>query len=96
LSFNFSGIVLVVSAIFTSFYSAKLVYYVFIAKPSIGLGIHKENSETFYVFQYAPLILLSVMSIFSGYLLKDLLAGYGFQSTLNYFSEYSLDNTKVV
>jgi hypothetical protein len=25
-----------------------------------------------------------------------LLAGYGFQSTLNYFSEYSLDNTKVV
>lgn len=93
--FNFSGIVLLIAAVFTSFYSAKLVYYVFISKSNVSVKPHSENSELFFIFQYLPLTLLSMMSIVSGYLLKDPITGYGLQSSLNYFYEYSIDTTKV-
>jgi len=86
------------SAVFTSFYSAKLIYYVFFSKAREEIlninYIHCENSEYLKIFQILPLVLLSILSIFSGYLFKDIIAGIGSNSTLSLFNEYSLKNSK--
>lgn len=91
-------LLLVLSAVFTSFYSAKLIYYVFFSKAREEIlninYIHCENSEYLKIFQILPLVLLSILSIFSGYLFKDIIAGIGSNSTLSLFNEYSLKNSK--
>jgi len=88
-----SGLVLIISAIFTSGYSAKLIYYVFIFKSKDDLffikKLHQENSEYFKYFQIIPLYILTIMSIFVGYLFKDMIAGVGSNITLNIFDEYN-------
>lgn len=95
-----SGIVLIVSAIFTSGYSAKLIYYIFISKnkdsESNILNYHQEDSENIKIFQIAPLYLLSIMSIFVGYLFKDMVAGIGSNVTLNIFDEFNTLNSKIL
>jgi NADH-ubiquinone oxidoreductase chain 5 len=64
----------ILSAIFTSFYSAKLLYLVFCANPK---GIRK----VYFSFKPAGILpmlsvsILSVASIFSGFFLKDMLIG---------------------
>lgn len=95
-----SGIVLIISAIFTSGYSAKLIYYIFISKNKDSedniLNYHQEDSENIKIFQIAPLYLLSIMSIFVGYLFKDMVAGIGSNITLNVFDEFNTLNSKVL
>lgn len=93
--FNYSGLILVLSAMFTSLYSAKLTYYVFIVKPKYTIKTFAENSESLRFYQYTPLIFLSIMSIFSGYLFKDIIAGYGISSSVNLYSEFSLDRANI-
>lgn len=95
-----SGIVLILSAVFTSGYSAKLIYYVFISKNKDEIlnmsKYHKENSESNKYYQIIPLYILSVMSIFAGYFFKDMVAGVGSNSTLSVFNDFSLNNSKVL
>lgn len=94
------GFILIISAIFTSVYSAKLIYYVFISKNKDSslsiLGYHKENSENIKYFQIIPLFTLSVFSIFVGYIFKDMLAGIGSNTTLNIFNDFSINNSKIL
>jgi len=93
-----SGIVLIISAIFTSGYSAKLIYYVFIQKSKDNIifisKLHTENSEIFKLFQIIPLYLLSIMSIFTGYFFKDSIAGIGSNITLSFFDEFNSCNSQ--
>jgi len=94
----FIGLLLIISAIFTSTYSAKLVYYVFISKPRSNSKInysllHKENSEKYLIFQTLPLVVLSIFSIFGGFILKDSIAGIGSNTILNVFGEFSIKNS---
>ena len=91
----FGGISLVISALFTAAYSAKIIYYVFLAQPRGNLKTQinylSENSagENFY-FVAIPLFILSIFSIFGGYFLKESIVGLSTDSTLNNFSEFSL------
>lgn len=92
-----SGVVLVISAVFTSGYSAKLIYYVFIAKSKDDIfftsNLHQEDSEQFKYFQIIPLYVLSIMSIFTGYFFKDMIAGIGSNTTLSFFEEFNVTNS---
>jgi len=94
----FIGLLLTISAIFTSTYSAKLVYYVFLSKPrnfnkNNYVNLHKENSEKYILFQTIPLVVLSIFSIFGGFILKDPIAGIGSNSLLNLFGQFSIRNS---
>jgi len=94
----FIGLLLIVSAIFTSTYSAKLIYYVFICKPRSNnklnyILLHKENSEKYVIFQTLPLVVLSIFSIFGGFILKDSISGMGSNTILNVFGEFSIKNS---
>lgn len=94
----FVAILLITSAVFTSVYSAKLLYYVFVSKPrsatkKLYLNLHKENSEKLIIFQSLPLVVLSIFSIFGGFILKDSIAGIGSNTTLNPFGEFSIKNS---
>lgn len=97
---SYSGILLILSAVFTSAYSAKLLYFVFFLKNKDGIpsliSYHKENSEKFISFQTIPLVLLSIMSIFGGYLFKDSIAGVGSNSTLSVFDDFCIGNSKIL
>lgn len=96
----FVALLLITSAIFTSAYSAKLIYYVFISKPrgtlGISLNLHQEDSENIKYFQTIPLCVLSIFSIFGGFLFKDMLAGPGANTTLSSFSEFSINNSSIL
>lgn len=97
---TYSGFLLIVSAVFTSAYSAKLLYFVFFIKnkdtiPALRF-YHKENSETTILFQTLPLILLSIMSIFGGYLFKEPIAGIGSNITLSLFDDFNINNSKIL
>lgn len=66
----------VVSAMFTAYYSFRLLYLTFLSKPngfrSVLLGAHDAP------FSMAlPLVLLSIGSIFVGFIFRDLLVGLG-------------------
>lgn len=95
-----SGVVLIISAVFTSGYSAKLIYYVFISKNKDEVinmvKYHKEDSETNKYFQIIPLYILSIMSIFAGYIFKDMVAGIGSNTTMTPFNDFSLNNSKIL
>ncbi len=66
----------VISASITSFYSFKLIYMTFLAKPNTFKTSIKITSELPYVMA-VPLIILSFGSIFIGYFTKDLFIGTG-------------------
>ena len=71
----FSFVVYFISAISTtisSFYSFRLIYFVFLGDQSSSFKTLKTISESSY-FLYIPLIILTILSIFSGYYLKDLM-----------------------
>ena len=72
----FSYILALLSAYFTTFYSLKLIYYVFLTKPNLFKNkltyIHESDN-----FILIPLIMLSLLTIIVGYLFKDALVGFG-------------------
>lgn len=92
-----SGIILTLSAICTSGYSAKLIYFIFFLKTKdtkISEFYHLENSEKLEYFQTVPLSILTIMSIFVGYIFKDSLVGIGSNTTLSMINDFALNNTK--
>ncbi len=58
------------STAISSFYSFRLIYFVFLAEPSYSKKILKNIAEGSR-FLYFPLIILSLFSIFSGYFFRD-------------------------
>lgn len=79
---------------FTSAYSAKLVYYIFLATPRHSKQTHRnilneQEAGANFFFVLFPLGVLSLFSIFGGLWFKDMVVGFGTDSTLNVFSEYS-------
>jgi len=60
----------------TALYSCKLIFYVFISYPNSFKGLYRSSKEA-SVFLVVPVLCLGVLSIFSGYFLKDLMIGTG-------------------
>jgi NADH-ubiquinone oxidoreductase chain 5 len=64
------------TAFFTAFYSFRLIYYVFYSSTNTYKNIIKSAHESPFAMTF-PLFLLSLGSIFSGYLSKDIFIGLG-------------------
>jgi NADH-ubiquinone oxidoreductase chain 5 len=72
----FSYTIWLISALSTTisaFYSFRLIYYVFFGDILAPKKIFANVSESSY-FLYIPIILLTLLSIFAGYYLKDLMS----------------------
>ena len=70
-------VIATIGAIFTALYSSKVLYLTFIANPA-GAKINYKNAHESDMFITIPLILLAVLSIYFGYLTRDLFIGLGF------------------
>ena len=81
--FEFSGEVVywlaLISAIFTSTYSVRLLYLTFLSNPN-GAKANYEHSHEGPLTMAIPLIILAVMSIVWGYIAKDYFIGLGSSS----------------
>jgi len=64
------------TAFLTSFYSYRLIHFVFLTKPNVSRAKFNHFHEA-SVEMGIPLITLSLFSLFAGYLLKDLFVGMG-------------------
>jgi NADH-ubiquinone oxidoreductase chain 5 len=65
-----------IGAMFTTLYSAKVLYLTFLANPNGPLSSYKHAHEG-DLFLTIPLIILSIFSIFFGYITKDIFIGLG-------------------
>jgi NADH-ubiquinone oxidoreductase chain 5 len=65
-----------VGAMFTTLYSAKVLYLTFMTNPN-GPIINYENAHEGNIYMTLPLIILAIFSIFFGFLTKDLFIGLG-------------------
>src|SRR6201746_2887422 len=65
-----------IGAMFTTLYSAKVLYLTFLANPNGPLSSYKHAHEG-DIFLTLPLIILSIFSIFFGYITKDIFIGLG-------------------
>lgn len=65
-----------ISVIFTAFYSFRLIFLTFINNSNMTRTILDNIHETSFLMSF-PLILLSIGSIFAGYLMKDFFVGLG-------------------
>jgi len=65
-----------ITAFFTAFYSFRLIYYVFYSNTNTYKYIIKAVHESPFIMTF-PLFILSLGSIFSGYLTKDIFIGLG-------------------
>ncbi len=78
--FYFSGIVIfllaTIGAIFTTLYSIKVLYLTFLSYPN-GSRINYKIAQEDSIFVNLPLILLAILSIFFGYITKDIFIGLG-------------------
>src|SRR6267378_2513773 len=74
-----------IGAMFTTLYSAKVLYLTFLTNPNGPLINYKQIHEG-DLFINVPLIVLAIFSIFFGYLTKDIFIGLG----TNFFSDNSL------
>jgi NADH-ubiquinone oxidoreductase chain 5 len=74
-----------IGAMFTTLYSAKVLYLTFLANPNGPLINYKQAHES-DIFMSLPLILLALFSIFFGYITKDIFIGLG----SNFFSDNSI------
>jgi NADH-ubiquinone oxidoreductase chain 5 len=74
-----------IGAMFTTLYSAKVLYLTFLTNPNGPLINYKQIHEG-DLFLNVPLIVLAIFSIFFGYLTKDIFIGLG----TNFFSDNSL------
>ena len=78
-------IIAMIGAIFTTLYSVKVLYLVFLTNPN-GPLINYKQVDPGNIFINFPLIILAVFSIFFGYITKDIFIGLG----TNFFSDNSL------
>jgi len=78
--YNISSItiyfVALIGASFTTLYSIKILYLTFMTKPN-GSLIDYKNVHEGDIFMTLPLIILSVFSIFFGYITRDMYIGLG-------------------
>ena len=78
--FYFSGnvvyVIATIAAMFTTLYSAKVLYLTFLTNPNGPLINYKQAHEG-NMFMSIPLIILAVFSIFFGYITKDIFLGLG-------------------
>lgn len=74
-----------IGAMFTTLYSAKVLYLTFLTNPNGPLYNYKHAHEG-DIFLNMPLIILALFSIFFGYITKDLFIGLG----TGFFSDNSL------
>ena len=65
-----------VAALFTAFYSTRLLTLVFFSTPNAP-KVDYENTHESDTYTFIPLIVLSLMSIFFGYIGKDAYVGMG-------------------
>ena len=65
-----------IGAMFTTLYSAKVLYLTFLGNPNGPLSSYKIAHEG-DLFLTLPLIILSIFSIFFGYITKDIFIGLG-------------------
>jgi proton-translocating NADH-quinone oxidoreductase chain L len=75
---NLSYIIYFISALSTAvsaFYSFRLVYFVFFGDLNLPRKIVSQVSES-SPFLYGPLIVLAILSVFSGYFLQSIMALY--------------------
>ena len=66
----------VIGAMFTTLYSVKVLYLTFIGNPNGSLTTYK-NAHEGDIFMSSPLIILSIFSVFFGYVSKDMFVGLG-------------------
>jgi NADH-ubiquinone oxidoreductase chain 5 len=78
--FYFSSITIyiisTIAAMFTTLYSVKVLYLTFLTNPNGPIVNYKHAHES-DIYMSVPLIVLSVFSIFFGYLTKDAFIGLG-------------------
>jgi len=74
-----------IGAMFTTLYSAKVLYLTFLTNPNGPLVSYKHAHEG-DLFMSIPLIVLAIFSIFFGYVTKDIFIGLG----TGFFSDNSL------
>ena len=72
----FSQILLSISVVFTILYSVKLIFYVFINSYS-GYFYYISKFHFASIFILLPLVLLTILSITSGFFFSDLMIGLG-------------------
>jgi NADH-ubiquinone oxidoreductase chain 5 len=65
-----------IGAMFTTLYSVKVLYLTFLTNPN-GPIINYKNAHEGNMFISLPLIILAILSIFFGYIFKDLFIGLG-------------------
>jgi NADH-ubiquinone oxidoreductase chain 5 len=75
----------VIGAIFTTLYSIKVIYLTFLSNPNGSIRYYKHAHES-NIFISLPLIILSIFSIFFGFITKDIFIGLG----SNFFIDNSL------
>lgn len=74
---NMLWLLCILSALCTSIYSASLVYFIFLGRPRFSLN-SPFNSHKSNIYIIIPLVTLSVLSIISGYIFREVLVGFSF------------------
>jgi proton-translocating NADH-quinone oxidoreductase chain L len=78
---NFTYIICIFSAVFTIIYSCKLLAYTFIVRSINGFKNNYKNFTKIFIegydFMFYSMLILSIMSIYIGYLFNDLFIGIG-------------------
>ncbi len=85
LSSNIVYFIATIGAMFTTLYSAKVLYLTFLTNPNGPLNNYKYAHEG-DLFLNIPLIILAIFSIFFGFVTKDIFIGLG----TGFFSDNSL------
>src|SRR5256884_3722076 len=77
-----------IGAMFTTLYSAKVLYLTFLTNPNGSLINYKQYNAAHDsdIFMSMPLIILAIFSIFFGYITKDIFLGLG----SGFFSDNSI------
>lgn len=76
---KFASVCCFLAVICTTFYSTRLLYYVFFSTNRLNMYVLNRSHESSY-FILIPLILLSIFSVFSGFFLKDTLVNLSYLS----------------
>jgi NADH-ubiquinone oxidoreductase chain 5 len=85
LSSNIVYFIATIGAMFTTLYSAKVLYLTFLTNPN-GPLINYKHAHEGDIFLNIPLIILAIFSIFFGFVTKDIFIGLG----TGFFSDNSL------
>ncbi|MGY6709787.1 MAG: NADH-quinone oxidoreductase subunit L [Rhizobiaceae bacterium] len=76
---SFAFVLLVIAAVFTSFYSWRLIFMTFHGKPRASADVMHHVHESPPVM-LVPLYILAVGSLFAGFVFKDFFVGYYYDS----------------